>query len=536
MSGLLLLPSKTRPEQFQHNAPIDYEGLGKGVQILINPALGPIDVATGRVWAANGDARTESGTRGKVFRLDGAGDYYTHTGYPEITGNVGTFFIWCPVVGPRSINGQVFLSATSPIANYVMFDASGFFYAFGRVSSGKQPVWYETTNRSLVAASGGTAATIKAYFDGVASPITFGSSSPVAWGTGNKNFRLGGYPTAASWDFNGAIRLVGLTTAVWGEAEARAFHENPWQIFKASKRRLFPVSSGSTEHDLTATGATQANACSTAAISQIHVLTAAALTSANSAGTAAITQTHVLAGAACSQTNTASATAIAQAHALTVQGATQANTASDAAVTIGASVNLVIDASAQANAASAATISQTHVLVCAPSVQDNIAASSAIVQAHILTAAIATQENAAGTGAITLIGSNDLTVDSATQGNIAGTGQITRTQTLTVASATQANLASSGAISDGVIVEPALTTGTATTIRIKKPGIPTGTPDWLKTFLEIIVGRRGNKITPPALQELTFSATPTKEECEALYSYANEIRSALNDIIIRLDS
>ncbi|MDN5752405.1 MAG: hypothetical protein L0H15_03860 [Nitrosospira sp.] len=73
-------------------------------------------------------------------------------------------------------------------------------------------------------------------------------------------------------------------------------------------------------------------------------------------------------------------------------------------------------------------------------------------------------------------------------------------------------------------------------IRIKKPGIPAGTPEWLRTMLEIIVGRRGNKIEVPKHQTLIFSATPTQAECEALYAYANTIRDSLEQLINRMDS
>jgi hypothetical protein len=58
----------------------------------------------------------------------------------------------------------------------------------------------------------------------------------------------------------------------------------------------------------------------------------------------------------------------------------------------------------------------------------------------------------------------------------------------------------------------------------------------LKTMLEIILGRRGNRITIPAEQALTFSSTPTQAECEALLAYTNQVRSALEQVITRLDS
>lgn len=107
---------------------------------------------------------------------------------------------------------------------------------------------------------------------------------------------------------------------------------------------------------------------------------------------------------------------------------------------------------------------------------------------------------------------------------------------LTIASATQINKSSVGKVSDGIVVEADLTTGAAPAEKIKKPGIPVDAPAWLKTFLETIVGRRGNKITPPAFQDLTFSATPTQAECEALYQYVNQVRTSVADILTRLDS
>ena len=71
---------------------------------------------------------------------------------------------------------------------------------------------------------------------------------------------------------------------------------------------------------------------------------------------------------------------------------------------------------------------------------------------------------------------------------------------------------------------------------VKKPGIPAGTPGWLKTTVEILTGRRGNRVEVPKFQALSFSADPTKAECEALYRYINTVRNALEQIIKRLDS
>jgi hypothetical protein len=85
------------------------------------------------------------------------------------------------------------------------------------------------------------------------------------------------------------------------------------------------------------------------------------------------------------------------------------------------------------------------------------------------------------------------------------------------------------------IVADAFLSSLVRSTAIKKPGVPKGTPEWLKTTLEIVLGRRGNAVTVPSLQTLTFSATPTQAECEALYEYVNDIRSALEDLINRFD-
>jgi hypothetical protein len=97
----------------------------------------------------------------------------------------------------------------------------------------------------------------------------------------------------------------------------------------------------------------------------------------------------------------------------------------------------------------------------------------------------------------------------------------------------------SKAVDLGIIVDPFTATATgisAKSVGIQKPGIPTGTEAWLKTTLEILMGRRGNAIDVPEVPDLTFSATPTKAECEALYASVKATRDALNKLTGRFDS
>jgi hypothetical protein len=88
----------------------------------------------------------------------------------------------------------------------------------------------------------------------------------------------------------------------------------------------------------------------------------------------------------------------------------------------------------------------------------------------------------------------------------------------------------------GIVNDAYLSALAVASYGIKKAGIPSNTLPWLKTNMEIMLGRRNNAIPVPIKRTLTFSATPTKAECEALYDYANSLQDALSRFITRFDS
>jgi hypothetical protein len=262
---------------------------------------------------------------------------------------------------------------------------------------------------------------------------------------------------------------------------------NPYRIF-SPQRKLYLVGSPSSGINLAVANCSQAN----------------------SANTGAIAQTHVITVASSGQANQASASSITQVHALAVANSSQANAASTGSIAGGA--NLTAAPSAQTNPSSTGSVTQVHALVAAPGVQGNVAAASVIVQAHILITANLAQGNLGGTGAISL-----------STGNLIGSPSV------------QSNLGGTGVIALVGVVSDAFRTPASVSAGIKKPGIPATAPDWLRTSLEILEGRRGNAIEIPAQQTLAFSATPTKAECEALYQYTNTVRDAVESILNRLD-
>lgn len=92
------------------------------------------------------------------------------------------------------------------------------------------------------------------------------------------------------------------------------------------------------------------------------------------------------------------------------------------------------------------------------------------------------------------------------------------------------------AVDLGVIADPWRSVITGSSTGIKKAGIPSDAPAWLRTNMEIILGRRNNAIDVPEIPDLTFSPTPTQAECEALFNSLKATRDALNQFKDRFDS
>ncbi len=248
---------------------------------------------------------------------------------PRLTSNVGTFFMWCPTVGAADTHGHVPFGTSSPnVAGHQIYpDLSS--VGSNSPSSGSLPSWFNTKNRSIVFASGGTAETCKVFLDGKQTGLTW-SGAPAAWGSGNKNFNLGRYVGGTLWDFGGTILIAGYTSAVWGDAESRAFHENPSQLLKSRTRRLWASSSGGIAHHLAGATSTQPNEGNAAAIAQHHALVGLPSVQAGVSNVEAITQDQILAIASSSQLNASSTGAITATLSLVAPPEAQMNTSATA--------------------------------------------------------------------------------------------------------------------------------------------------------------------------------------------------------------
>lgn len=57
----------------------------------------------------------------------------------------------------------------------------------------------------------------------------------------------------------------------------------------------------------------------------------------------------------------------------------------------------------------------------------------------------------------------------------------------------------------------------------------------VKDILEIVCGRRNNRVAVPEIRTLTFSSPPTQAECQALNAYINAHALAFKALVARFD-
>jgi hypothetical protein len=74
---------------------------------------------------------------------------------------------------------------------------------------------------------------------------------------------------------------------------------------------------------------------------------------------------------------------------------------------------------------------------------------------------------------------------------------------------------------------------------VKKPALPEptipGFAESVRTWLQIICGRRNNRVTVPEPLTLTVSNPPTQAEVRALLAHVNRVTVSLHALVNRLD-
>jgi hypothetical protein len=235
--------SRTRqPQQFTRPAPT---GLGRGMQLLLNPALGGsgiLDVATGAIWTASG-AMTKAVSPAGIVSVNGdTGAHYTSAGYSNITGKRGTLFMYAPSVGVTDANGHVLFGESTSAAYWQCSYNGGVPYGWGIAASGATSTWFNGTNRSIVFANDGTGFSV--WINGV---FIGSAASSTAIPTGSKTMRCMGWPGGSFDPVNTQFVVLGYTSETWDQRAAQSFHFNPHQVYAKSRRvwvQLGPAAGG----------------------------------------------------------------------------------------------------------------------------------------------------------------------------------------------------------------------------------------------------------------------------------------------------
>lgn len=294
-----MLFRSTWTRQPQQPVDVDRNGLGKGVQMLLTQVGGKVvDVANPSViWTPNGNAKTKAAPKGVVATFDGVDDYFSATGYSHIVGARGTFFIWLPRVGAFDTYGTVWFGTNTGAASFFQSTSlTAVCFGSGSFATGTVTSIANSTNTSLVFSANTTVNTQRYFRNGI-SEGTLDASTPTAFAPGSKTFNFGRYVAGTTWDADADILIAGFTTEVWGAAQAKAFHDNPWQLFAPTSRKIWVPAIAGGGYTLTAASGSYALSGQAATITKTRIVSAGQGSYSYSGQSATILKTRIVAAA-----------------------------------------------------------------------------------------------------------------------------------------------------------------------------------------------------------------------------------------------
>lgn len=222
--------------QPQGSVQINYSGLGRGLQMLLMQRSGKLVdlVNTSATWTPINGATSALTSDGVVSRFNGTTSrVFQSSDYPHMGGNTGTFFIWMPRFGVYDLNVNCIFISTTSASNYLQLVSDGRVYVGVSMGTGA-PNLANTRDRSVVFSA--RAGSTDVYFDGTRRVQGIGNALITS---GPKTLNFGGYSGGADWDLDADVLIAGYSSIPWGEAECKAFHDNPWQLFQ--RRNATPI-------------------------------------------------------------------------------------------------------------------------------------------------------------------------------------------------------------------------------------------------------------------------------------------------------
>lgn len=216
--------------------------LASGMKFLGTPNNGPRDLVVGTpTWTDLGlIPPVVRRTRGLIWGMQADGESWQYTGNENITGNIGTFFVAMHETSGAGLNGHVLWGTNTTTAVPFFMAAGGGVQGWGQdINGATSTSYFNNPNFQTIVMSSrdGTAAGVNYWNNGKLNANGAGGVAPSSFASGAKYFRIGAWAASAGFNVQGEMLLIGYTSRAWGESEARAFHDNPWQMFEPQPSR-----------------------------------------------------------------------------------------------------------------------------------------------------------------------------------------------------------------------------------------------------------------------------------------------------------
>ena len=218
--------------------------LSRGLQALYIPGYAGdptlVEMITGARGALVNQATIAPVPRGTILDCDGVDDYVSYSDHlPGVGGSTYTIAVYAPTVGAQDTHGHVMWGSntvTTPTLQVAPLTSNRITLGAANVEYVGVDNWFNGSDRSVVGVS--TAGAPSAYLNGLPVGTSTEGTAPTIT-TAAKAVHVGRWIGGTSWDFNGEMLVLALSTSAWGAGEAALFHAAPLSLLAEYGRRTW---------------------------------------------------------------------------------------------------------------------------------------------------------------------------------------------------------------------------------------------------------------------------------------------------------
>ena len=253
---------------------------------------------------------------------------------------------------------------------------------------------------------------------------------------------------AAHEPFQGALGNLALWNRALSFGEAKAYIENPWQLFRRDPARTHFFPAGGAGITLTVADATHAHSTDGIALSQANTLALADALHGHSADNLALIQQHVLAVLDALHAHSAEAPTLTQANTLAPAEALHGHLADN--VTVSVAGTLAVAEATHGHSADQVNLVQAHMLAVAEALHGHAADNLTLSAGDTLAPAAATHGHTADNVALTQ--ASVLVVQESAHGHTVESVTLSYGLTLAIADALHAHAADNVVLTQGYLL------------------------------------------------------------------------------------